>query len=81
MIAPMTATGCLKRSLLTLVKAICMTRVLLVIHDIKKPERILLKKSIEWRTILLKSWVRISVMTLLLTHCRYFHTNTGCAES
>src|SRR5437870_441738 len=47
--------GCLKTSLPTLVKAICMTRVSLVMRDIKKPDRILLKKSMEWRTILLFS--------------------------
>ena len=69
MIAPTIGTGCLKISLLTAVKAICTTRVSLVMHEIKSPERILLKKSIEWRTILLKSWPRISVTTLLLTHC------------
>jgi hypothetical protein len=54
-IPPMTAIGCLKISLLTVVKAICIARVSLVMRDIKKPERILLKKSIEWRTILLNS--------------------------
>ena len=61
--------GCLKTSLLTLVKAICMIRVSLVMRDIKNPDRILLKKSMEWRIILLKSWTRISETTLLLTHC------------
>ena len=47
--------GCLKTSLLTVVNAICITRVSLVMRDIKNPERALLKKSIEWRIILLKS--------------------------
>jgi hypothetical protein len=69
LIAPTIVIGCLKRSLPTLVKAICMTRVSLVMRDIKNPDRILLKKSIEWRTILLNSWTRISETTLLLTHC------------
>ena len=35
----------------------------------RKPARILLKKSMECRTILEKSWFRMSVTTLLLTHC------------
>ena len=55
MIAPMMVIGCLKTSLLTLVKAICMIRVSLVMRDIRNPDRILLKKSIELRTILLNS--------------------------
>ena len=49
--------------------AACMPRVSLVMRDIRKPDCIRLKKSIEWCTILLKSWSRISVTTLLLTHC------------
>src|SRR5438874_9771 len=72
LIAPTISTGCLRISLLTAVKAICTTRVSLVIREIKKPERILLKKSIERRTILLKSWPRMSVTTLLLTHCMQY---------
>jgi hypothetical protein len=54
-IAPTIVIGCLKISLLTTVKAICTTRVSFVMREINKPERILLKKSIERRTILLKS--------------------------
>jgi len=41
----------------------------LVIREIKNPDRILLKKSIECRTILLKSWTRISETILVLTYC------------
>ena len=48
-----------------------MIRVSLVMRDIRNPDRILLKKSIEWRTILLNSWTRISETTLLLTHCMF----------
>ncbi len=55
MIAPTIVIGCLKISLLIAVKAIWTTRVSLVTREIKKPERILLKKSIERRTILLKT--------------------------
>ena len=47
---------------------ICIMRVSFVIRDMRKPERILLKKSIEWLRIFWKSWVRMSVSTLLLTH-------------
>ena len=54
-IAPMIVIGCLKTSLPTVLKAICMTRVLFVMTDIKNPERALLKKSIELWSILLKS--------------------------
>src|SRR5215831_7461760 len=67
-IAPMMVIGCLKTSLLTLVKAICIMRVSLVIRDIRNPDRILLKKSIEWRNNLLNSGTRIAEITLLLTH-------------
>ena len=59
-IAPIIVTGCLNTSLLTVVKAICMLRVSLAMRDIRKPARILLKKSIEWRTILEKSSLRMS---------------------
>jgi len=59
--------GCLNRSLLTVVSAICMPRVSLVMRDMRNPACILLKNSIECRTILLKSWFRMSVTTLLLT--------------
>src|SRR5437867_11741694 len=69
LIAPTIVIGCLKTSLTTVVKAICITRVLYVISDNKNPERDLLKKSIELRTILLKIWLRISATTLLLTNC------------
>ena len=64
---PMIAIGCLKRSLLMLESAVCIMRVSLVICDMRKPDCILLKKSIDWRIILLKSWARMSVSTLLLT--------------
>ena len=47
--------------------AVCIMRVSFVMRDMRKPDRILLKKSIEWRIILLKSWLRMSVSTLLLT--------------
>ena len=63
----MIATGCLNRSLLMLESAVCIMRVSFVMRDMRKPDCILLKKSIEWLTILPKSWVRISVSTLLLT--------------
>jgi len=66
---PITVTGCLKTSLLTVLNAACIARVSFVIREMRKPPRILLKKSIECRRIFLKSWVRMSVTTLLLTHC------------
>src|ERR1041384_8122495 len=62
----MMATGCLNRSLLMVERAICMPRVSFVIRDMRKPAGILLKKSIEWRTILLNNWMRTSVMARLL---------------
>ena len=43
----MIAIGCLKRSLLTLERAVCIMRVLFVIWDMRKPDCILLKKSID----------------------------------
>ena len=43
----MIATGCLKMSLLTVDDAVCIMRVSFVMRDMRKPERILLKKSIE----------------------------------
>ena len=51
----MIVMGCLNTSLLTLDTAICIPRVSLVMRDMRNPERILLKKSMECRTILLKS--------------------------
>ena len=63
----MIVTGCLKTSLLTLERAVCIIRVSLVMRDMRKPERIRLKKSIEWLSILPKSWFRMSVSTLSLT--------------
>ena len=64
----MMAIGCLNKSLLMLARAVCIIRVSLVMRDIRKPDCILLKKSIEWLSILAKSWVRMSVNTFALTH-------------
>ena len=49
-------------------RAVCIMRVSFVIRDMRKPDCILLKKSIEWFSILPKSWVRMSVSTFVLTH-------------
>ena len=66
--SPLTiAIGCLKRSLLIDASAACIIRVSFVIRDIRNPECILLKKSIEWLSIFPKSCVRISVSTFALT--------------
>src|SRR5947208_15713479 len=67
-IAPMIVIGCLKISLLTAAKAISTTRVSLVIREIKKPERVLLKKSIERRSMMVKIRDRMCVIALLINH-------------
>src|SRR5207249_9501573 len=59
--------GCLKASLLTVLRAACIALVSLVMRDIRTPARIRLKKSIDWPAILAKSWLRMSVTTRLLT--------------
>ena len=69
MTPPTIVIGCLNRSLLTVERAACMPRVSFVMREMRKPAGVLLKKSIECRAILLKSSVRMSVTTLLLTHC------------
>ncbi len=64
----MIVIGCLNRSLLTVESAACIIRVSFVTRDMRKPECIRLKKSIDCRTIFEKSSLRMSVTTLLLTH-------------
>ena len=63
----MMVIGCLNKSLLMVESAVCMPRVSLVMRDIRKPECIRLKKSIEWCSILVKSSSRMSVRARLLT--------------